>query len=364
MKKNYSLIILLSVFFGFAQIPSGYYSTATGTGYTLKTQLFNKIGPHTTVSYTPGLWNLYYTSDVRPDGKVWDIYSNCNFIFGTFAATGGNQDDGTGGTAECQKYNREHTFPKSWFNNTSSQMYSDAFHVMPCDKKVNGLRGNLAYGIVGTATYTSGNGTKFGNCVAPGYPYSLQVCEPADEFKGDIARNYFYMATCYEDQIGSWQNNDVDANTVLDGTSNKVFETWFLNMLITWHLNDPVSQKEINRNNAIYAVQGNRNPYIDHPEFVCQIWSTQCAALTSESFLADNAVSIFPNPTNTNEVEIFSTENITKMTLVNINGQIIKTIENPIFNQNVYKLNNLPQGFYFIQISAENGSLTKKIVVN
>ena len=133
--KKYLLLILVAQF-SFGQIPTGYYNTATGTGYALKTQLFNKIGTHTTISYTPGLWNLYYTSDVRTDGKVWDIYSNCNFIFGTFASTGGNQDDGTSGTSECQKYNREHTFPKSWFNNTSSPMYSDAFHIMPSDKKV------------------------------------------------------------------------------------------------------------------------------------------------------------------------------------------------------------------------------------
>lgn len=364
MKKY--LLLLLVAQFSFGQIPTGYYNTASGTGYVLKTQLFNKIGTHTTISYTPGLWNLYYTSDVRTDGKVWDIYSNCNFIFGTFASTGGNQDDGTSGTSECQKYNREHTFPKSWFNNTSSPMYSDAFHIMPSDKKVNGLRGNLAYGIVGSPTYTSGNGTKIGNCVAPGYPYNLLVCEPTDIYKGDIARNYFYMATCYEDIIGSWQNNDADANTVLDGTSDKVYETWFLNMLLTWHINDPVSQKEIDRNNAIYSVQGNRNPFIDHPEYVCQIWSTPatCATLFNNSFLSDNSVIIYPNPTNSNEIEITTEEPITKLTLVNTNGQIIKEIVSPIFNQNTFKLNNLQQGFYFLKINAEKGSLTKKIIVN
>ena len=151
---------------------------------------------------------------------------------------------------------------------------------------------------------------------------------------------------------------------MFNGTSNQVLTDTFLYTMLDWHLNDPVSQKEIDRNNDLYTYQNNRNPFIDHPEYVCQIYSVQCSALSSESFLADNAVSIYPNPTNTNEVEIFSTENITKLTLVNVNGQIIKDIENPIFNQNTYKLNNLPQGFYFLQISAENGSLTKKIIVN
>ena len=158
------------------------------------------------------------------------------------------------------------------------------------------------------------------------------------------------------------------AKSMFDGSINKVFSDDFILILIKWHLQDPVSPKEIAQNNANYAFQGNRNPYIDTPSYVCNIWSTQCATvnalLSSESFLADNAVSIYPNPTNTNEVEIFTTETITKLSVVNINGQVIKDIQNPIFNQNIYKLNNLPQGFYFLQISAENGSLTKKIIVN
>ena len=163
---------LLFSLISYAQIPAGYYSSATSTGYTLKTQLYNIIAPHTEVSYTPGLWNLYYTSDVRADGKVWDIYSNCNFIFGTFAVTGGNQDNGTGGSVECDKYNREHTFPKSWFAN-STPMYSDAFHVMPTDKKDNSMRGNMPYGKVGTSTFTTSNGSKIGTCIAPNTPASF-----------------------------------------------------------------------------------------------------------------------------------------------------------------------------------------------
>ena len=362
MKKNFTLIALLSFLIGVAQIPTGYYNTATGTGFALKTQLYNKIHAHTELSYSPGLWNLYYTSDVRPDGKVWDIYANCNFVFGTFASTGGNQDDGTSGTSECQKYNREHTFPKSWFAN-ATPMYSDAFHVMPSDKKVNGLRGNLSYGIVGTASYTSGNGSKLGNCVAPGYTYGLQVFEPADEFKGDIARNYFYMATCYQNLIGSWQNNDADADTVLDGSSDNVFEPWFLNMLITWNNNDPVSTKEINRNNAIYSAQGNRNPFIDHPEYVCQIWSSACAALNNNS-LDYAVITVYPNPSNDNKINIESTVEINAITVFNLNGQIIVQEQKPIFSNNTHTIENLPKGFYFMQLESQGQLVTKKIIIN
>ena len=128
MKKNYLLLLLLSFCVGFSQIPAGYYNSATGTGFTLKTQLYNKISPHTVLIYGSGLWNLYQTSDVRPNGTVWDIYSTCNFIFGT-VANGGNQDDGTLGNAECQRYNKSiytltylffyFNFERFWIHNPS-----------------------------------------------------------------------------------------------------------------------------------------------------------------------------------------------------------------------------------------------------
>lgn len=364
MKKISLNILLLVASISFAQIPTGYYSTATGSGYTLKTQLFNIINNQTDLGYG-GLWVTYETSDrdvfigtgYENDNTIYDMYTEnptgsageCGFIYAT------NQDTGFGGGSECQFYNREHIIPQSIFSQ-AAPMRHDAHFVTPTDKKVNGDRGDNPHGIVATVSSTTNNGGKHGSSAISGY--SGQVFEPINAFKGDIARMYFYFATRYEDQVAGW------SYPMFNSTSNQVFTTAFLNMLLTWHNNDPVSQFEITRNNAIYVRQNNRNPFIDHPEYVCQIYSVQCAALSSQTFLADNAVSIYPNPTNTNEVEIFTTENITKLTLVNINGQIIKDIENPIFNQNTYKLNNLPQGFYFLQISAENGNLTKKIIVN
>jgi endonuclease I len=358
MKKLYSIATFLFTIIGVAQIPAGYYNTATGTGYTLKTQLYNKIHNHTALSYTPGLWNAYPSTDARPDGKVWDIYSTCNFTFGT--GTGGNQDQGSGGTAECQFYNREHTFPKSWFAD-ATPMYTDLFHVMPTDKKVNGLRGNLAYGKVGTAAYTSSNGTKKGNCVAPNYPYALQVFEPADEYKGDIARNYFYMATCYQNVIGTWQGNDADADTALDGSSDKVFEQWYLDLMYSWHVTDPVSAKEIARNNAVYSIQGNRNPFIDHPEYVAIIWG---AALSNQDFSVLSTVAVYPNPSNEHRINIESEKQLDEIQLITINGQLMQVIKNPKMENHTFSLENLPQGFYFLKLSAENHTITKKIMIN
>ncbi|HMI08213.1 MAG TPA: endonuclease [Flavobacterium sp.] len=359
MKKIYTIAFLFLATIGFAQIPAGYYNTATGTGYTLKTQLYNKIHAHTALNYTPGLWNAYPFTDARPDGKVWDIYSNCNFTFGTGA--GGNQDQGSGGTAECQFYNREHTFPKSWFAD-GTPMYTDLFHVMPTDKKVNGLRGNLAYGVVGTATYTSSNGTKKGNCIAPNYPYNLEVFEPADEYKGDIARNYFYMATCYQNVISGWQTNDADADTALDGSSDKVFEQWYLDLMYSWHVADPVSAKEIARNNAVYNIQGNRNPFIDHPEYVLAIWGPVLSTATFSNALA--TVSVYPNPSSNRKINIESDNALEEIQLITINGQLMQQIKNPVMENHTFTIENLPQGFYFLKLSADHQSVTKKVIVN
>lgn len=265
MQKNiYSLwlLILLTSFSLFGQIPAGYYDTATGkSGAALKTALFNKIKGHSVQSYTPGVWNAYNTTDKKPNGRPWDIYSNKDWTFGS------NQCGNYSKEGDC--YNREHSFPKSWFND-ASPMYSDIFHLYPSDGYVNGIRGNLVFGEVNSVNYTSTNGCKRGVNTFPGF--SGPAFEPTNEFKGDIARTYFYMATRYENLIAGWEKNDNDADIAMNGTSFPAYETWYLNLMIKWHTQDPISQKEIDRNNAIYAIQGNRNPYIDHPEYAGLVW--------------------------------------------------------------------------------------------
>jgi len=247
----------------FSQIPTGYYDQASGkSGYALKTSLYNIIKGHNDRGYS-ALWTLYETSDKRDDGFVWDMYSDCDLEFNN------DQDMGSGGTVECDKFNREHTFPQSWFGG-SGIMRNDPFHVMPTDKKVNSVRGNFAYGEVSNANYTSLNGSKLGANTIAGH--SATVFEPIDMYKGDLARGYLYMATRYENVIAGWEKNDSDGDAMLNGTSDQVYEDWALEMLIAWHQADPVSQKEIDRNDAIYDFQGNRNPFIDHPEYVASIW--------------------------------------------------------------------------------------------
>lgn len=273
MKRVLITIIISLPYLLQAQIPSGYYSTATSTGYTLKTELHNIINGHTVVSYS-ALWTHYGTTDIdASDSFIWDMYSEnpsgtdpYNFTLSTDQC--GNY------TGESSCYNREHSFPKSWFND-GSPMLTDIHHVVPTDGFVNGQRSNHPFGDVASATFTSQNGSKVGSSAVSGY--SGTVFEPIDEYKGDFARIYFYMATRYEDVLSTWTSD------MLDGSTDQVYTTAFLDMLISWHNADPVDQKEIDRNDAIYYnVQSNRNPFVDHPEYVGSIWSsTLCSGVPS-----------------------------------------------------------------------------------
>lgn len=254
-----------------AQPPANYYNTASGkSGAELKTALFTIIKGHTVIGYD-NLWSYLQFTDSKPDGKVWDMYSNCEFSFSTNQC--GNYIN------ECDCYNKEHSFPKSWFGGEVSPMFSDLFHIVPTDGKVNSIRENWPFGTVTSPTYTSGNGSKRGPNSYPGYTGT--VFEPIDEYKGDFARNYFYMATRYEDKIASWVSNP-GAGAVLNGTVFPCYNEWFLNLLGEWHAADPVSQKEIDRNNAVYGIQQNRNPYIDHPEYVYAVWGVGGATALPE----------------------------------------------------------------------------------
>jgi endonuclease I len=253
--------------------PSNYYSTSIGRGSTLKTNLSSKISGHTAVPYGSGttctncVWGAFVTTDVQPNGKVWDVYSTLFDQASPYEYTMRSDQCGTY-SVEGDCYNREHSFPQSWFN-SSTPMVSDLFHVFASDGKVNGMRNNYPFGTVSSPTFTSLYGGKLGPNTSAGY--SGTTFEPNDEYKGDIARAQLYMATRYESSIAGWQSNG-NADDVLSGNSFPAYDTWYIDLLVAWHNQDPVSDKEIKRNNAIHAIQSNRNPYIDSPQFVQRIW--------------------------------------------------------------------------------------------
>lgn len=266
--------------------PDDYYGAVEGlSGYDLKTGLYQILSTNTTVlSYTPGVWEAYESTDDKygRGEKIWDMYSDIpdpndpntpdadqpgeyEYYYGSE----GDQCSNTPGY-ENSCYNREHSFPSSWFDK-GYPMFTDVHHIVPSDSYVNSRRSNYPYGEVGNVSWTSTNGSKLGSAAA-GLGYSGTVFEPIDDYKGDFARIYLYMATRYENQIGTWESNATSADDILDGSSDQVYETWYLNLMKKWHFADPVSQKEIERNEAIFQLQGNRNPFVDHPEFVAEIW--------------------------------------------------------------------------------------------
>jgi endonuclease I len=238
-------------------ILTGYYESANGkVGQSLKTALHNIIKNHYSVSYG----SLYGSSgwmskiDKKPNGKVWDIYSD--IPDGTPAYTYNFSNTCGNYSKEGDCWNREHVIPQSIFNE-SSPMVSDIFHLYPTDGYVNGRRSNYPLGVVSTASWTSTNGSKLGN----------NTFEPIDEYKGDLARVYFYFVTRYEDKLSTFKSYEMFGNGLL-GLSTSTQRT-----LLAWHNSDPVSQKEIERNEAIFKdIQHNRNPFVDYPELANYIW--------------------------------------------------------------------------------------------
>ena len=240
-----------------------YYAPADGKkGADLKTAMSGIIYNRTEQSYD-GLWSAFFTTDVHSDGKIWDMYSNItNYTPVTSGLSYSKEGD-------C--YNREHSWPQSWFS-SNTPMYTDLHHIYPTDGFVNGKRANYPFGETNNPTYSSANGfSKLGPCSYNGY--TGVVFEPADEYKGDFARTYFYMVTCYEEKLADWYAGNADGiRATIDGSTYPAFTQWQLNMLMEWAKNDPVSEKETARNEAVYAIQKNRNPFIDYPGLQEYIW--------------------------------------------------------------------------------------------
>ncbi len=272
MKRHLFPFLLIVAFCNaFAQAPANYYNAANGlTGANLKTALSQIITTgHIPKSYN-NLYNGYVSTDsdnfYENDGSVLDIYSENPA--GTdpyvYQHTSSNQCGSYSVEGDC--YNREHIVPQSLFG-SAMPMYSDINFIRPTDGKVNGYRSNFPFGKVASVSYNSQNGSKLGTSASPGY--SGTVFEPIDTFKGDVARMIFYFVTRYESQLSGFTSGNMLGNSAFPG-----LQDWELNQLLAWHLADPVSAVEITRNNASYVYQGNRNPFIDHPEYAVQIWGT------------------------------------------------------------------------------------------
>lgn len=245
-----------------ADIPDGYYDSADGkTGDAICAALHEKIKGHTSLGYD-NLYSMYQTSDMTAQGYIWDMYSTCDFA---------NPGDKCGSYRKvCDCFNREHSVPASWFKD-ANPMYCDPFHVVPTDGYVNNQRGNYPLGECADGERLKGGSLcRLGSSTFTGYTGVGKVFEVDDQYKGDFARAYFYMVTCYRDKNFTQSGGGSTMFTYSNGKAG--FTAYTIALMLKWHRQDPVSDKEINRNNAIYARQGNRNPFIDYPCLAEYIW--------------------------------------------------------------------------------------------
>lgn len=258
MKKIYFLFII-ALFFSFAaQAQTSYYTSINGTkgGATLKNALHNLVKNLSTVSYGSGsnsTWGAFYTTDaIVENGKrrVADMYSSEVRYFGTKGES-------------VNGMNIEHCVPKSWWGGTKNNAYEDLHHLNPSDETANSRKSNYPLGDLNTVSWTNGI-SSVGKATIAGT--SQNAYEPADEYKGDFARTYMYMFTCYQNLTWeyTWMN--------YENSTYPTLKPWAVELLLKWHHQDPVSQKEIARNNAVYVIQGNRNPYVDYPRLADFVW--------------------------------------------------------------------------------------------
>lgn len=344
-------------------IPPGYYSSAEGLlGEPLHGALHAIIDGHHSISYT-GLWTAFYTTDDKPNGKVWDMYSDVPGGTPPYEYTFGVDQGGTAGS-EGTGYNREHSWPASWYGSTSP-MYTDLFIIYPTDNEVNNRRGNYPYGEVAAPTWTSLNGSRLGPCVYPGYTGT--VFEPIDAYKGDFARAYFYMTTRYYGEDASWPGSPMADGAVL--------KPWAEAMLLEWSAADPVSQKEIDRNEAIYAIQGNRNPFIDRPDFVSKVFQPELSAvpqpvLASLVVLHQNVPNPF-NPSTAIRYDLAAPARV-QVQVYDLAGHLIDTLEAGDEPAGRHELNwqgrddegrTVAAGVYFYRLRAGDEVQTRRMVL-
>ena len=282
------------------QLPAYYVAMNGKSGKALfdEVHAIVKVG-YSSLGYS-GLWTAYQTTDLNADGKIWDMYSNCDFTY--------SKDQCGNYSNECDCYNREHSIPKSWYGGTTSGPGCDIFHLVPTDGKVNGVRSNYAFGEVSSADYTY-DGSKRGSAASitimggntlAGNEGTMVSCsgtvfEPQDQYKGDFARGYMgtllRWAGDYQ-AFTSGEGGDIFSGNYT-ATGKFGLTNYGIALLMKWHREDPVSQKEIDRNNGIQATQGNRNPFIDYPYLAEYLWGSHAGEAVDMSLLVCSSDAAF-----------------------------------------------------------------------
>ena len=282
MKHKHFLLffLLIPLLIQAEEMPVGYYYAIYGKqDSVLKSTLGQIIRPHTAIPYGSGAdktWGVFYYSDQDEEGYCMDMYCD---KWKKFTSVG----------AVVSGCNIEHSFAKSWWGGSKNDAYKDCYHLNPSNTTANSSRSNYPLGVPtkDLKDQSVTGSLKVGRATYEGETF--WVFEPKDEYKGDFARAYFYMATCYGDEL-TWRldNKDVGSKYAMRNDSYLEFRDWEIEVLITWHRQDPVSEKETKRMDAVSDFQHNRNPFIDYPDLAEYIWgnkkgtSVNLAELTGE----------------------------------------------------------------------------------
>jgi endonuclease I len=337
-----SLCLALACLYARAQAPLGYYNAISGlTGSALKTSLHNIIANgHNAIPWT-STWTAFASTDKKSNGKVWDIYS--------WVPSGPQPYEYTFVTGQCGQYNqegdcfnREHIWPQSFFNQ-NMPMVTDLHALYPSDGHVNNKRSNFPFGVVSNSTDVFQQGSKLGSSNT--YPsWSGMTFEPIDSLKGDIARSVLYFCTRYQGEDAGWGSWSMANGADLTQEA--------ITILRNWHSFDPVNQKEVDRNNAVYLQQGNRNPYIDAPELVECIWggSLLCSSVGVKDFEQINKP--FAAFINDNHLYLSSEASNCAYRIISCTGAVL-TQGNYNAPPDIISLNH---GLYFVVISKPNQS--------
>ncbi len=342
------LFFLFFVSVLWAEIPQGYYNAAEGKSEReLKTALHNIIRVHEYLNFNSSTqiwWYDYFRkTDWHPGGYFWDMYSDDKYD-----------------TYSGQRQNREHCMPRSWWGTSTTYASFDAngdlHNLYPSNYEANEAKSNYPLGTTLGATYDNGV-VKVGNSTFSGY--TGIVFEPADEYKGDFARTYLYMVTCYEDYYRNWRS--LGTASMLTNNTYPTLTAYGINLLLKWHREDPVSQKELDRNEAVYGLQNNRNPFVDYPEFAEFIWGdlkgdTWYPNVTYTDF------AVYPNPASTYiKVDVSMREGETVYyEIYAING--VRVALGTLSSNNTIPLTDIHNGLYILNVFSGSQRMTTRII--
>lgn len=380
--KEYTLVTIILILSNVLYAAPGTYYNSIDTNKTcaaLKTALYHLLSSTNTSYVTYSLvddnfdkTDLIPAKPPKTGSVIYDKYSSIN----------SNGDDLCGyqfptdfcgsrsAVTECYCYNKEHAFPKSWFGGENMYpMYSDIHFIWPSDAYMNFRKSNTPLGYVKNRSYVSKNGTQIGTSdLTRNYNFSGNVFEPIDVFKGDFARAYLYVVTRYEDSIINWIGRST-ASDVLDGNKYPGLKPWILQLCVKWSKLDPPSEFEQQRNDAVFSLQGNRNPYIDYPNWIEKIFGKDgnvdaCVSTAIQAHKISD-FSIFPNPVKDAllQVQISSVlQEAYTVEIADVLGRIVYTQKINAGVKPIIDVGTLDKGIYFMNLIYQNANSTSAFV--